>query len=375
MGIDIQLSATLAPLRGVPTAIRARGVNHWFGTGETRTTALADVNIEIGRGEVVILTGPSGSGKTTLLTLIGALRNVQDGSLRVIGQEMGGLRAPERVAIRRKIGFIFQNHNLFSSLTAIENVRMATAMHAGATAERNRRARAILERLGLGERLHHRPAKLSGGQRQRVAIARALVNEPELVLADEPTASLDAKSGQEVLGLLHELSDGPKRTTVLIVTHDQRVLDRADRIVNLVGGRIVSNVRPEVSVRIVRALQAMPDLQWASVATLTHVADNMHVEVFRPGETVVTAGTPGDRWFLVGEGAAEAVEDGMVVRTLGPGDSFGVITALSQRMQPETVRARGALELFTMTGTALERVMAADPAIDSHVKRELMSRQ
>src|SRR5262249_19006061 len=187
---------------------------------------LWDIDLEIGRGEIVILTGPSGSGKTTLLTLIGALQSVERGEVRVLGHDVVRLDRAARVALRREVGFIFQSHNLFSSLTAFENVRMATALKPGPVAEMNRRTGAILTRLGMQERFAPLPAQLSGGQDQRVAIARALVNEPALVLADEPTASLDADSGQEVLTLLHELTTGPTRTTVLIVTHDQPGLGR-----------------------------------------------------------------------------------------------------------------------------------------------------
>jgi putative ABC transport system ATP-binding protein len=336
---------------------------------------LTDIDLEVGSGEVVILTGPSGSGKTTLLTLIGGLRRVHDGSLKVLGQEMSGLSAVQLATLRRKIGFIFQNHNLFSSLTALENVRMATAIQRGSPREMNARATAMLERLGLGERLLHRPAKLSGGQRQRVAIARALVNGPALVLADEPTASLDAASGQEVLSILRELADGPARSTVVIVTHDQRVLDRADRIINLVSGRVVSNVRPEVSVRIVRILQRLPGLAEVNVATLTRCADQMFVQLFRPGDVIVREQTHGDRWFLVGDGTAEALREGRFVREIREGGYFGNITALSQDLIEETVRARTNLEVFVMEQTALERILAADASFDAHVRRELMSRQ
>jgi putative ABC transport system ATP-binding protein len=368
-------SVTMLPMRGVLATLRCRRVCHWFGAAETRTQVLTDVDLEVGSGEVVILTGPSGSGKTTLLTLIGGLRRVQDGSLRVLGQEMNGLNAGQLATLRRNIGFIFQNHNLFSSLMAIENVRMATAIRRGTAADMNDRATRMLARLGLGERLFYRPAKLSGGQRQRVAIARALVNSPALVLADEPTASLDAASGQEVLSILRELADGPTRSTVVIVTHDQRVLDRADRIINLVSGRVVSNVRPEVSVRIVRILQRLPGLAEVNVATLTRCADQMFVQLFRRGDVVVRENTTGDRWFLVGDGTAEASRDGNVVHEIREGGYFGDITALSQNLVENTVRAKTNLEVFVMEQHALERILAADPSFDAHVRRELMSRQ
>src|SRR5262249_40487695 len=276
------------------TAVRAGGVNYSFGSGETRTQVLFDNELEIGRGEVVILTGPSGSGKTTLLTLIGTLRRMQEGSLKVLGREGAGMDQEHQVRLRREVGFIFQHHNLFSSLTALENVRMASGLDATVgAAEATRRCAALLEELGLGARVNSRPAGLSGGQRQRVAIARALVNGPALVLADEPTAALDAASGETVMGLLRRMADGPIHTTVLIVTHDQRLLDRADRIVNMVNGRIVSNVRPKELVKIVKVLKQVKELEGLSDLTLTRVAERMAVKRRRAGETLVRQAVDG----------------------------------------------------------------------------------
>ena len=253
--------------------IRAMAVNYAYGEGETRTQVLFDNDLEISRGEIVIMTGPSGSGKSTLLTLIGALRRMQSGYLEVGGHDLSLADEGGQVELRKKIGFIFQQHNLFSSLTAIENVRMATALRPGTVKEMNDRCVEILTRLGLGERINHLPAQLSGGQKQRVAIARALVNQPTLVLADEPTASLDAESSKTVLDLLRSMADGPERTTILLVTHDQRVIDHADRIVNMVGGRIVTNSLTRIAVRICRALAASEPLKGLSETTLSRLAE------------------------------------------------------------------------------------------------------
>ncbi|WZP00141.1 ATP-binding cassette domain-containing protein [Isosphaeraceae bacterium EP7] len=359
----------------VEPAVRADKVSYWFGQGENKTRALIDVALEVEPGEIVILTGPSGSGKTTLLTLIGALRSVEQGSLRVLGREMAGLSSSESVSLRRDIGFIFQKHNLFSSLTAFENVRMATALKPSSVGTMNDRAVEILGRLGLGERIGHRPSQLSGGQSQRVAIARALVNEPRLILADEPTASLDARSGQEVLGLLQELASGPTRTTVLIVTHDQRVLERADRIVNLVGGRIVSNVKPELSIRVVRTLATLPQLEGLNTATLARLADHMLVEYASAGDVVVQRGDPGDRIYVIGQGIAEAQDEDGSTRELNVGQAFGTISELSKRTVPETVIARTRLELFVMGTAALQRVLATDKDLNQRVRQYYMSRQ
>jgi putative ABC transport system ATP-binding protein len=360
------------------TAIRIRDVNYWFGTGDTRTQVLFDVQLAIGRGEVVILTGPSGSGKTTLLTLIGALRRVErdGGSVEVLGHELAGMRPGGQVQLRREIGFIFQHHNLFTSLTGFENVRMATALRDGSVDEMNARAAALLERLGLGERMHALPGRLSGGQRQRVAIARALVNRPALILADEPTAALDAASGQEVLNILHELADGPSQSTILIVTHDQRVLDRADRIVNLVGGQVVSNVQPAVTIRICKILQRNADLGDLSPSTLARLADHMFVEVHQPGEILTREGESGDRFYIIGRGEAEQIRDDQVVRTLTEGARFGQITSSAHPIPvAETVRARTELEVFVMTKENFRRVLAFDHSFEEHVRLQLMNRQ
>lgn len=225
-------------------AIDSRGIAFSFGSGDSRTPALRGIDLAIERGEIVVLTGPSGSGKTTFLTLAGALRSVQEGSLHVLGRDMSKLSGREQKAHRKRIGFIFQLHNLFGSLKAIENVRMAAILRPDLEGGSiDSRCRNLLIELGLGDRLNHLPARLSGGQRQRVAIARALVNRPELILADEPTASLDSESGEIVVSLFRRLSKGPERTTVVIVTHDPRLLDRADRVVRLVDGRVESNTR------------------------------------------------------------------------------------------------------------------------------------
>ena len=210
-----------------------------YGEGELRRPVLRDVAMDVPAGEVVLLTGPSGSGKTTLLTLIGALRGMQEGSCRVLGRELMGATERDRVALRRRIGFIFQNHNLLGFLTARQNVAMALEIDA-AVPERERldRAGAMLAAVGLAGHEDKTPAKLSGGQRQRVAIARALVAEPGLVLADEPTAALDKVSGGEVVHLLRDIAKS-RGTPILMVTHDPRILDIADRIVAMEDGRIV----------------------------------------------------------------------------------------------------------------------------------------
>ncbi|MBD2512833.1 ATP-binding cassette domain-containing protein [Nostoc muscorum FACHB-395] len=221
--------------------IKVSKINHYYGTGQLRKQILFDISTEIQAGEIVIVTGPSGSGKTTLLTLIGALRSVQEGSLTVLGQELNRANNKLLENVRKNIGFIFQAHNLLTSLTASQNVQMSLALHGGISKrEAERKAQAILEMVRLGERVNYYPNQMSGGQKQRVAIARALVTNPSVILADEPTAALDKKSGRDVVEMLQYLAK-QQGCAILLVTHDNRILDVADRIISLEDGFLTSS--------------------------------------------------------------------------------------------------------------------------------------
>ncbi|MBW4599228.1 MAG: DevA family ABC transporter ATP-binding protein [Calothrix sp. FI2-JRJ7] len=223
------------------SVISVQNLDHFFGSGQLRKQVLYDINLEIRRGDIIIMTGPSGSGKTTLLTLVGGLRSAQSGSLRVLGNELVGANAGQLTQARRKHGYIFQAHNLHGSLTALQNVRMGLEVHKGISPkEMNQRAALMLEQVGLGHRANYFPDDLSGGQKQRVAIARALVGHPKIVLADEPTAALDSKSGRDVVNLMQTLAK-EQGCTILLVTHDNRILDIADRIVHMEDGRLARN--------------------------------------------------------------------------------------------------------------------------------------
>jgi putative ABC transport system ATP-binding protein len=222
-------------------AIVVHNLDHYFGQGVLQKQVLYDINLEINSGEIIIMTGPSGSGKTTLLTLIGGLRSVQSGSLQVLGQELFGATAGQLTQARRHHGYIFQAHNLHGSLTALQNVKMGLELHQDIpTTEMQARATQMLAEVGLEDRINYYPDDLSGGQKQRVAIARALVSHPQLVLADEPTAALDSKSGRDVVNLMQKLAR-EQGCTILLVTHDNRILDIADRIINMEDGRLVDN--------------------------------------------------------------------------------------------------------------------------------------
>lgn len=228
--------------------ISIEAVNHYYGKGALRKQILFDINLEIFAGEIVIMTGPSGSGKTTLLSLIGGLRTVQEGSLKLLGDELSGATEKQLVQFRRKIGYIFQAHNLLGFLSARQNVQMSVELNKNASQqEAITKSEAMLREVGLGERLNYYPENLSGGQKQRIAIARALVNQPKLVLADEPTAALDKQSGRDVVELMQRLAK-EQGSTILMVTHDNRILDIADRIVSMEDGRLISSDLAKTSV-------------------------------------------------------------------------------------------------------------------------------
>jgi putative ABC transport system ATP-binding protein len=219
--------------------VRLEGLNHWYGSGSNRRQVIQGVDLTINPGEVVLLTGPSGCGKTTLLTLVGALRQVMEGSVRVLGLELNGSSRGERQQLRRAIGMIFQGHNLLRCLSAEQNVQMGADLLPG-LGYRARRdlAREWLRAVGLADHLGKLPHDLSGGQKQRVAIARALAAQPRLLLADEPTAALDSRTGREVVDLLKGLARN-QACAVLMVTHDPRILDIADRVVRMEDGRLI----------------------------------------------------------------------------------------------------------------------------------------
>ncbi|MCA2938969.1 MAG: DevA family ABC transporter ATP-binding protein [Microcystis sp. M113S1] len=213
-------------------------LSHFYGKKSLCKQVLFDINLEIQAGEIIILTGQSGSGKTTLISLIGGLRSVQEGSLQTLGQELYRANEEKMVRVRRQVGYIFQAHNLLEFMTARENVQMSVELHDHLTdVQAKAKAKMMLKEVGLGHRINYYPRDLSGGQKQRVAIARALVSNPKLVLADEPTASLDSHTGREIVELMQRLAK-EQECTILLVTHDNRILDIADRILEMEDGRL-----------------------------------------------------------------------------------------------------------------------------------------
>lgn len=359
-------------------AIRIRGLKHSFGQGELSKQVLFDNHLDVARGEIVIMTGPSGSGKTTLLTLIGTLRTVQDGQLQVLGNQLRGGTPKQLIAIRREIGFIFQAHNLFESLTAAQNVTMAMELFGFGQKEMKSRAEEMLTRLGLGHRIKYKPNSLSGGQKQRVAIARGLVHQPKLVLADEPTAALDEESGREVVTLFQELAR-ERGCTILMVTHDNRILDVADRIVNMVDGRIKSNVLVRESALICEFLRQCPLFNRLTPRTLTYAADKMFAETFAAQALIIRQGDPGDKFYMIKQGKVDVVvgeePKAKVVATLGSGDFFGEAALLTGEPRNATVIAKQEVAAYSLSKEDFRAVIDQSASFEEELRKSLFERQ
>jgi putative ABC transport system ATP-binding protein len=215
------------------------GVNHSYGTGKIKVPVLFDINLHVDKGEFVALCGSSGSGKSTLLNLLAGLTKPDEGSIFVNGEEISRFSENELCLFRRRcMGFIFQSYNLLPNLTALENVELPLIFAGESRKSRRAKAKEMLERVGLEGRMDHKPNELSGGQQQRVSIARALVNQPSIVLADEPTGNLDSKTEQEILELMRRMNR-ENGTTFIIVTHEQEVAEQSDRVIYLQDGRVV----------------------------------------------------------------------------------------------------------------------------------------
>jgi len=413
-------------------------VDHYFPrAGAEPIKILHGNHLALKRGEIVIMVGRAGAGKTTLLTLIGALRQVQHGRLEVLGRDLGSLNRRELVDVRRRIGFIFQRHNLFESLTASRNVALGQDVTSGPlhqaqldevrawdksirelfetrlqrlelgqgeserlrgkkleakraglrafVADRRRiqellanepfkndLPRSLLALLGLHERCDNKPNALSGGQRQRVAIARAMVNRPELILADEPTASLDEENGRVVATLIkeHAKTNG---CTIMLVTHDPQILDIADRIVTMEAGRIISDINIKQAIEICEFLKQCDVFANLTPEELREVADKMTREAFLEGEPIVSQGERGDKFYLIKEGTVEVVVGADSaqerVRTLGKGDFFGEVALLLDQPRSATVRAIGPVEVYVLGKEDFHAATEASPPFKEQVRR------
>jgi putative ABC transport system ATP-binding protein len=362
------------PLSTEAPAVRAEGVNFFYGEGDSRNQVLFDNRIDIRPGQLVVMTGPSGSGKTTILTLIGGLRSVQQGRIEVLGHDLSGLGGGELVRMRRNIGFIFQMHNLFESLTAYENVKMAVQL-AGQRSSGVVRERIVgmLERLGLAHRIDHKPHALSGGQRQRVAIARALANYPRLVLADEPTAALDKDSTHNVVRLFKELTV-EHGTAILMVTHDHRIIELADRLVHMVDGRIVSDIVLNDQLRICEFLKGVEAFKNLTPHELTDVAERMTRRQFMPNEVIIREGDAGEELFLISEGEVEVDRAGREVARLGPGDFFGELSLMSGDPRNATVIATKPVDTYILGKDDFTAAIEASAGFREQLRRVYFAR-
>jgi putative ABC transport system ATP-binding protein len=358
----------LAPGRVGEPVVRVEGLNHYYGDGEARNQVLFNNHIEIPSGQLIVMTGPSGAGKTTLLGLIGALRSVHEGRVKVLGRDLSRLGAGDLVQVRRDIGFIFQMHNLFEALSAYENVKMAAQLGDAPTTELWRRGTGILQRLGLGHRIGYKPRFLSGGERQRVAVGRALVNRPRLILADEPTAALDRDATMNVIKLLKQttVEDG---AAVLMVTHDHRIIDSADRLVHMVDGRIMSDVVLHDALRICEFLRPIELFKTLTPRQLTDVAEKMSKRHYAAGETIIRMGDPGEEFFLVSDGEVEVSRADCEVARLGPGNFFGEVALISGEPRNATVVAQKAVDTYVLGKTDFEAALAASQSFRDQLYR------
>ena len=222
------------------TLIEIHNLYKTYQINQIQIQALKNINLSIKKNEFVAIIGPSGSGKTTLMNMLGCLDTPTSGTYILDNVEVSSFSDDELAEIRnQKIGFVFQNFNLIQKLTAIENVELPLIYMGVKSSERLKRAKSALEKVGLGDRLHHKPNELSGGQQQRVAIARALINNPPIIFADEPTGNLDSKSGAEIMSLLKELHKNGN--TIVLITHDNEIANQADRIIRISDGTIVED--------------------------------------------------------------------------------------------------------------------------------------
>jgi putative ABC transport system ATP-binding protein len=217
--------------------IRLAGVTKTYDAGELAVQALRGIDLTVEKGQMAAVIGPSGSGKSTLMHILGCLDAPSEGTYHLDGQDVSTLSSFQLAGVRnRKVGFVFQTFNLLPKASLLRNVELPLLYAGLGSGERREKASAALERVGLGDRLKHRPAELSGGQRQRAAIARALVNQPSLILADEPTGNLDTRTGLDILRIFHEMHE--RGETIVIVTHDPRIAEQCQRVVQIVDGRI-----------------------------------------------------------------------------------------------------------------------------------------
>lgn len=346
-------------------------LNHFFGEGTLRKQILFDIDLEVKPREFVILTGPSGSGKSTLLGLIGCLRSVQQGSLKILGQELNGANNEHLVQMRRRFGYITQASNLLQFLTARQNVQISLELHPELSSlEMQQRSIAMLEAVGLGDKVDCYPDQLSGGQRQRVAIACALVTQPKLVLADEPTAALDKVSGRNVMALMHRLAK-EQGSAVITVTHDNRILDLADRIIKVEDGKLGIALSQELAIALPGFNEALFDEAATKPTVLTYQSE----------EVIVRQGEVATKFYVILEGEVEVWQElpnqeTKLVGQLHRGQYFGEIGLLQGGIRTATVRvaANSEVKVMVMEEELFRRLMADSALTSADIARRMAQR-
>jgi len=353
--------------------LEIQGLKHSYPMGKSRMEVLHGINLTIQGGKNVLLAGSSGSGKTTLISLIGCLRSVQEGSLKVDGEELSGASQRKLRRMRRRIGYVFQHFNLLDFMTIRQNVQQSLKLQKGYSFKQARKlAEEMLERVGLGERINAFPPDLSGGQKQRVAIARALVHRPRLVLADEPTAALDSVTGREIVELFQTLVK-EQDSAALIVTHDTRILDTADEIFQMQDGYLGAAARENLTL----ALPTLKDLE------LEEISKHAVPQTYAPGDVIIRQGDIANEFFILIKGEIEVTrrdakgneEHLAFFRTRG--DFFGEVGLLQENaLRMATVCASGSenAEVLSVGREAFINMVGGSKQTKAIIKDEMLQR-
>ncbi|PSL20538.1 ATP-binding cassette domain-containing protein [Shimia abyssi] len=274
--------------------VKIRGLKHSYKEASTMKQVLHGIDVDVHPGQNVFLTGYSGSGKTTLISLVGCLRSVQDGSLKLFDEELNKASARKLLAMRKRVGYVFQHFNLLDFLSIRQNVQQSLEIQPDYNPREARKlSEEMLDAVGLGDRVNDHPSDLSGGQKQRVAIARALVHRPKLLIADEPTAALDTSTGRDIIDLVQRLSRA-QNSAAIIVTHNMRILDSADEILHMIDGRIGTAITEQISL-------VLPNLDDRHLA---EIASKAIAREYKPGDLIIKQGDPADEFYILTGGEA-----------------------------------------------------------------------
>ena len=354
----------------VQTIVSIQHLNYFFGQGNLQRQVLYDINFKVKSKDFVIITGPSGSGKSTLLSLIGCLRSVQQGSLQILGQELQGATREQLIQMRRQFGYITQSSNLLHFLTVRQNVQIALELLPGISQQESRsRTEAIVEAVGLTDKLDAYPSNLSGGQKQRVAIACALVTRPRLVLADEPTAALDKVAGRNVVALMHRLAQ-EQGSAIIMVTHDNRILDLATCIMHVEDGNLELALNQELAIALPGFDEALLAQSETQPTLLTYQAE----------EIIVRQGDPANQFYIILEGEAEVYQEmanssPRYLNRLSRGDYFGEVGLLRGGQRTATVRAaRAEVKVMVIEEDLFKLLITHSELTSADIARQLRQR-